>query len=66
MLLWDVESKPVCAQALWFGESKPTVNTAELAALEWGLERLLQLGAAGKILVLGDSKLVLDFCTCRA
>ena len=64
--MWNADSRLVVAQALWFGGSRPTVNVAEMGALEWGMERLLSLGVYGQVLVLGDSSLAIDFCTCRA
>ena len=66
VLIWNAESRVEVAQALWFGQERPTVNVAEMGALEWGMEKLLELGVAGGVLVLGDSSLVIDFCTRRA
>ena len=42
--MWDAESCLVVAQALWFDGSRPTVNVAEVGALEWGMGKLLSLG----------------------
>ena len=66
MLVWNAESRLVVAQALWFGGSRPTVNMAEMGALEWGMGKLLSLGVSGQVLVLGDSSLAINFCTRRA
>ena len=66
MLVWNAESRLVVAQASWFGGSHPTVNVAETGALAWGMGKLLSLGVKGQVLVLGDNRLVIDFCTCRA
>ena len=44
VLVWNAESRLVVAQALWFGGSRPTVNVAEMGALEWGMGKLLSLG----------------------
>ena len=66
VVLWRPGGVPVAAHALWFGSAKPTVNCAEMAALVWGLELLVERGATGKVLVLGDSQLTIDFCTRRA
>ena len=63
VLIWNAESRVEVAQALWFGQEWPTVNVAEMGALEWGMGKLLELGVAGGVLVLGDSSLVIDFCT---
>ena len=66
LVLWCSGGVPVAAHALWFGSAKLTVNCAEMAALVWGLELLVEHGVTGKVLVLGDSQLMNDFCTCRA
>ena len=42
------------------------MNVAEMGALEWGMEKLCELGVTGGVLALGDSSLVVDFCTRRA
>ena len=42
--MWNAESHLVVAQALWFGGTHPTVNVAEMGALEWGVAKLLSLG----------------------
>ena len=44
VFVWNAESHLVVAQALWFGGSHPTVNMAEMGALEWGMGKLLSLG----------------------
>ena len=56
----------MAAHALWFGLAKPMVNCAEMAGLVWGLELLVERGATGRVLVLGDSQLMIDFCMHRA
>ena len=66
VVLWHPGGVPVAARALWFGSAKPMVNCAEMVALVWGLELLAECGATGKVLVLGDSQLTIDFCTRRA
>ena len=66
VLIWNTESRVEVAQALWFGQERPTVNVAEMDALEWGLEKLCELDVMGGVLVLGDSYLVIDFCTRQA
>ena len=43
MLVWNAESRLVVAQALWFGGLHPTMNMAEMGALEWGVGKLLSL-----------------------
>ena len=62
VVLWCPGGVPVAAHALWFGLAKPTVNCAEIAALVWELELLVERGATEKVLVLGDSQLTIDFC----
>ena len=42
--MWNAELRLVMDQALWFGGSHPTVNVAEMGALEWGMGKLLSLG----------------------
>ena len=66
IVLWRPGGVPVAAHALWFGWAKATVSCAEMAALAWGLELLVERGATGKVLVLGDSQLTIDCCTCCA
>ena len=44
MLVWNAKSRLVMAQVFWFGGSRPTVNMAEMGALEWGMGKLLSLG----------------------
>ena len=43
VLVWNAELRLIVAQALWFGGSRPTVNVAEMGALEWGMGKLLSL-----------------------
>ena len=50
------------AQALWYGEHKPTVNTTEMQALIDGLVESLPRLEGMPLVVIGDSKLVIDFC----
>ena len=66
VVLWCLGGVPVATHALWFGLAKSTVNCAEMAALVWGLELLVECGATGKVLALGDSQLRIDLCTHRA
>ena len=44
MLVWNADLRLVIAQTLWFGGSRPTMNVAEMGALEWGMGKLLSLG----------------------
>ena len=55
VMLWRPCRVPVAAHALWFGVAKPMVNCMEMATLVWGLKLLVECGATGKVLVLGDS-----------
>ena len=66
VVLWHPGGYVVDAHALWFTSDKPTVNCAEMAALVWGLELLVGRRAGGRVLVLGDSELTIDFCTRKA
>ena len=66
VVLWCPGRVPVAAHALQFRLAKPSVNCVEIAALVWGLELLVERGVTGKVLVLGDSQLMNDFCTHRA
>ena len=66
VVLWCPGGVPVAAHALWFGSAKPAINCAEMAALVWGLELLVEHGVTGKVLVFGDSQLTIDFCMHRA
>ena len=65
-MLWHLGGVPVAVHALWFGVTKLTVNRVEMAALVWGLELLVEHRAIGKVLVLGNSQLTIDFCMHRA
>ena len=66
VVLWCTGGVLAATHALWFGLAKPTVNCAEMTALVWGLKLLVEHGATGKVLVLGDSQLMIDFCMRRA
>ena len=55
VVLWHPGGVPVAAHALWFGAAKSVVNWAEMDTLVWELELLVERGATGKVLVLGDS-----------
>ena len=66
MIVWHPTGYVAAAHALWFANAKPTVNCAEMAALVWGMELLIGKKASGRVLVLGDSELTLNFCTRKA
>ena len=48
------------------GSSHNTVNCAEIHALLWGMSKFKSLWVSCKVLVLGNSYLIIDFYTCRA
>ena len=52
VVLWHPGGVPVAAHTLCFGSAKPMINCAEMAALVWGLELLVEHGATGEVLVL--------------
>ena len=75
--MWLAAGRLLVARELWFVEKRPTNNTAEIAALvvymEWlgalsvNQQQLDALGVEngahlGRVRVMGDSKLVIDFC----
>ncbi len=65
-LVWEPGGKLLKAQALWFGEEKSTNNEAEVGALLEGMRWVIDQGfSQGAWMVLGDSNLVLGFCTRR-
>ena len=65
VLLWGPNSKLVVAQALWFGKAQSIVNCAKIHALLWGMSKLKSLRVSGKIVLLGNSHLGVDFCMQR-
>ena len=55
VVLWRPGGVLVATHALWFGAAKSIVNCTEMSTLVWELELLVEHGATGKVLVLGDS-----------
>ena len=65
----DAAGRIVSCQGKWYGKQHDTNNEAECQALLDLLGELAQGGAlrgAGEVMVLGDSRLVLDFATRKA
>lgn len=62
-IAFDPTGGVVAAHARWYGDDRPTVNSAEMQALEDALQGLLEMDTQGTpIVVIGDSKLIIDFC----
>lgn len=66
VLVWGLSGQLLMAQALWFGDERSTNNESELGALLWGLQWAETAGLpSGEWMVIGDSNLVLGYCTRR-
>lgn len=59
--VYDPDKELAVAQAVWYGDLKPTVNSSEMGALLSGLEWVRTTQNVKKLMVCGDSKLTIDF-----
>lgn len=65
-LIWDRSGTLLRAKSLWFGDTCTTNNEAELGALAEGVGWIGHQGLPpGNVMVIGDSNLVLGYCTKR-
>lgn len=69
-LVWNRDWELLHAAALWFGSDVPTVNKAEFRALlsgvRWLVDNVQPECRPCNVTIIGDSRLVLDFCSRKA
>ena len=68
-MCFDENSDLAFGQGAWLGERCPTNNVVEMEALLMLMQNLVEHsipGQADTVLVIGDSRLIVDFANCIA